>query len=244
MTASRSLETSGGRPGDERTEASPEIPVGGQLAASPVMVQSAACSTQLCVTRHGETDWNRTGVLQGWIDVPLNDTGRQQAREMAEALDGFGLSTVCTSPLRRSAETAEIICEAWEMAPPIPYEGIKERHFGVIQGVPKSELLVTHPGLHQEIVRRNPACHFDEGECIDRFADRVLDALQAIARDHAGQRVLIITHGWVMDVITRHIRGLPRDAVLSMKRRNGESLWIAVHSGAHFSEIPAPSGTP
>lgn len=198
------------------------------------------CPTKLCVTRHGETDWNLSGVLQGWIDVPLNDNGRAQSREMAEALKAFDFASVCTSPLRRSAETAEIVCDAWGLAPPTAYQGIKERHFGLIQGVPKSELSLTHPGLHQEILRRNPACHFDEGECIDRFADRVLDALQAIAHDHAGKRVLVITHGWVMDVITRHIRGLPRDAVLSMKRKNGESVWIEICPGARFSEIPTP----
>ncbi len=203
----------------------------------------AQCPTLLCVTRHGETDWNISGILQGWIDVPLNDTGRQQARDMAESLKRFGFSSVCTSPLRRSAETAEIICEAWNLPPPTLYEGIRERHFGLIQGVPKSELSVTHPGLHQEILRRNPACHFDEGECIDRFADRVLDALQDIAHAHAGDRVLAITHGWVMDAITRHVRQLPRDTVLGMKRKNGESLWIEVCSGGRFSEVTAPSAS-
>lgn len=198
------------------------------------------CPTLLCVARHGETDWNISGILQGWIDVPLNDTGRQQAHAMAESLQAFGFSAVCTSPLIRSAETAEIVANAWELPPPVRYEGMKERHFGLIQGVPKSELSVTHPGLHQEVLRRNPACHFDEGECIDRFADRVLDGLESIAREHAGQRVLVITHGWVMDAITRHIRQLPRDAVLNMKRKNGECVWVRVCAGPHFSEVPPP----
>ncbi|HYN78055.1 MAG TPA: histidine phosphatase family protein, partial [Lamprocystis sp. (in: g-proteobacteria)] len=46
--------------------------------------------TVICVTRHGETDWNISGILQGWIDVPLNDTGRRQALELAESLGGYG----------------------------------------------------------------------------------------------------------------------------------------------------------
>ncbi len=93
--------------------------------------------------------------------------------------------------------------------------------------MPKSELLISHPGLHQEIVRRNPACPFEEGESVGHFADRVLAALEEIAHTHAGTRVLIITHGWVMDVITRHLRRLPRTAVLDLKRKNGESIWLA-----------------
>lgn len=193
--------------------------------------------TVLCVTRHGETDWNIAGILQGWIDVPLNDTGRRQALELAQSLAAFGFCGVCTSPLRRSAETAEIIADAWGMPPPTAYDGLQERGFGVIQGMPKRELSVSHPGLHQEIIRRNPACHFDQGESVDHFADRVIAALHDIARQHAGSRVLVITHGWVMDVITRYAQGLPRTAVLDLKRKNGESVWLAGVAGSPFAVV-------
>lgn len=196
--------------------------------------------TLLCVTRHGETDWNLTGVLQGWLDVPLNERGREQAREMAVALASSGFAAICTSPLRRSTETAEIIAAGWGLATPATYDGIKERHFGVIQGMPKRELAITHPGLHEEIQRRNPACLFEGGEAIDTFTDRVLAGLAQIAADHPTQRALVITHGWVMDAITRHIRDLPRDRILQMKRRNGESVWIAAGPGMRLREVPAP----
>lgn len=194
----------------------------------------------LCVTRHGETDWNLTGVLQGWIDVPINDRGREQARDMAAALAPYEFNAVCTSPLRRAAETADIIAGAWGLPPAQAYAGIKERHFGLIQGMPKSTLAMTHPGLHEEILRRNPACPFPGGEDANGFADRVLAGLLAIALDHRGQRVLVMTHGWVMDAITRQLRGVPRDTVLGMKRRNGESVWVAVGGGPTFTEVPAP----
>lgn len=194
-------------------------------------------STQLCITRHGETDWNITGILQGWLDVPLNDNGRRQSFEIADSLAPWGFSAVCSSPLRRCAETAEIVASAWGLGSPELYEGLKERNFGQIQGMPKRELAQSHPGLHQEIIRRNPACHFDDGETLDHFADRVLDALHAIAERHGGQRVLIITHGWVMDVITRHVRNLQRTAILDMKRKNGESLWLGIDSELRFFEM-------
>ena len=193
-------------------------------------------ATRLCVTRHGETDWNISGILQGWIDVPLNENGRRQALELAQTLAGCGFSMVCTSPLRRSAETAEIVAGAWGLPPPAPYEGLKERHFGLIQGMPKNELSISHPGLHAEILRRNPACDFEQGESLDHFADRVLDGLRDIASQHCGTQVLVITHGWVMDVITRHVRHLPCTAVLDMKRKNGESLWLTCTSESTLSE--------
>ena len=196
-------------------------------------------ATKLCITRHGETDWNITGILQGWIDVPLNDNGRRQARELAETLADCRFPCVCTSPLRRSAETAEIIAAVWGLPPPLVYEGLKERHFGHIQGMPKSELQISHPGLHQELMRRNPACLFEDGESVDHFADRVRDALVDIARDHAGTRVLVITHGWVMDAITRQIKQLPRTTVLDMKRKNGESVWLLHQADDTFIESDA-----
>jgi probable phosphoglycerate mutase len=184
--------------------------------------------TKLCITRHGETDWNIAQILQGWIDVPLNDTGRRQAYELAETLADAGFSQVYSSPLQRAAETAEIIAEVWKLAPPALHDGLKERFFGAVQGKPKSELLISHPGLHQEIMRRNPAARFDDGETLDHFADRVLDALLDIGHRHPGARILAITHGWVMDVITRHVMQLPRTAVLGIKRKNGESIWLEI----------------
>ena len=62
--------------------------------------------TTIVLVRHGETDWNRERRFQGHADMPLNDTGRRQARELADALRDEGLSAVYTSPLRRASETA------------------------------------------------------------------------------------------------------------------------------------------
>ncbi|RKT43710.1 histidine phosphatase family protein [Thiocapsa rosea] len=211
--------------------------------------EDAPASTTICVTRHGETDWNITGVLQGWIDVPLNDNGRKQAFEMADAFKDAGFSQVWTSPLSRASETARIVAEVLKLPFPVHSEGLKERNFGRVQGMTKQDLSVLHPGLHADIMRRDPACHFDAGESPDQFADRIVAALHEIARRHPGERVLAMTHGWVMDVITRHVRQLPRTLVLDMKRKNGESLWLAVTEGSVCSVcdtgdgMQAPSGS-
>ncbi|MGB0129897.1 MAG: histidine phosphatase family protein [Rhodocyclaceae bacterium] len=185
-------------------------------------------STILCVARHGETDWNTAGILQGWIDVPINANGRQQAYELAENLGRWRFQLVFTSPLRRASETASIVAEILGLPPPLIAEGLRERNFGLAQGKPKSELSATDPNLYREILRRNPACEFEQGETMDEFADRVLDSLKEIANRHAGARMLVITHGWVMDVITRHIGHLPRSTVLNMKRKNIECVWLEI----------------
>lgn len=187
--------------------------------------------SRICIARHGETDWNAAGILQGWMDVPINEKGRGQALELAESLAGKGFSCVYASPLRRARETADMIAQRLELPVPSFHDGLKERHFGHYQGIPKEELAVTHPEVLEEITSRNPAGHFEGGESMDHFADRVIHALGDIADQHEAETVLVVTHGWVMDVITRHVQGLPRSTVLNIKRKNIECLWLEVMDG-------------
>ncbi|MDP2368054.1 histidine phosphatase family protein [Rhodoferax sp.] len=183
-------------------------------------------AAHICIARHGETDWNKSGILQGWLDVPINPHGRRQAHELAATLTAAGFAAVWTSPLARARETADIVATALGLAPPTCHDGLKERHFGAVQGIPKNELAEYNPALYEQILRRNPAAQLVGGESMDEFADRVHGALMEIGARHRGGRVLVITHGWVMDVVTRHISGVPRDAVLHLKRQNGECVWV------------------
>lgn len=64
---------------------------------------------KICLVRHGETEWNSEGILQGKTDIPLNDLGIQQAEECADYLSQFQWDVVITSPLKRAKQTAEII---------------------------------------------------------------------------------------------------------------------------------------
>lgn len=131
----------------------------------------------------------------------------------------------------RALESAQIIANELNLPAPRCHDGLRERHFGVIQGIPKSELAELNPVLLQQILKRNPATDFEGGESMNEFADRVLAALADIATQAAsgeGEPALIISHGWVLDVVTRHIRHLPRNALLGVKPRNGETLWLKV----------------
>ncbi len=196
-------------------------------------------TAQLCIARHGETDWNKSGILQGWLDVPINAHGRTQAAVMAQTFARQGFDAVWTSTLVRARETAEILSLALQLAAPRSHAGLKERNFGAIQGIPKSELAEFNPTQLEQILRRNPAAQFVGGESMDEFADRVLGALSDIGVCHPGQRVLVITHGWVLDVLTRHIGGLARHAVLPVKPGNGDSLWVDVQAGSVRSPVAA-----
>jgi probable phosphoglycerate mutase len=193
-------------------------------------------TTKICVARHGETDWNSAGILQGWLNVPLNDNGRRQSLELAQSLAHLRFSRIYTSPLRRAAETAEIVADWMQLPEPIHHEGLKERNFGKAQGRPKAELVESDPELMREIVTRNPAYHFDGGESPDDFADRVLGGIRDIGAQNAGARVLVITHGWALDVVTRHVRDLPRTALLDAKCKNIHCLWIRASGASAMRE--------
>lgn len=103
----------------------------------------------------------------------------------------------------------------------------------------KTELAEVNPVLLEQILRRNPQATFIGGESMDEFADRLLNAFADIGHHHAGQQVLVITHGWALDVVLRHIAGLPCTAVLHEKPKNGESVWAAVKQRAMTARHPA-----
>ena len=94
---------------------------------------------KLYLVRHGETDWNAKGILMGQTDIPLNDTGIQQAEALRNKIAARGLEfdAVYASPLQRTAKTAEIIAPDF---PIIFHDALKERGIGQLAGHPTSEL--------------------------------------------------------------------------------------------------------
>jgi broad specificity phosphatase PhoE len=89
--------------------------------------------TTLLLVRHGETDWNAEGRLQGHTDMPLNDLGRRQARALADELAGDGIEAVYSSDLARASETAEIVAE--RLGLPVGLDpDLREKDWGTWEG--------------------------------------------------------------------------------------------------------------
>ena len=87
--------------------------------------------------RHGQTDWNLKGMIQGWTDIPLNETGHAQARSAISILSGKGISRIVSSPLIRAHKTAKII-NAHLNVPLLIIEGLRERSLGALEGTVKT----------------------------------------------------------------------------------------------------------
>lgn len=95
--------------------------------------------------RHGQTDWNRDGRLQGSSDIPLNDTGRAQAVETAAVLADQGLSAIVSSPLMRARETARIIAEILDIDLGSTYDDLIERDYASLEGAVPTEQIPDEP---------------------------------------------------------------------------------------------------
>jgi broad specificity phosphatase PhoE len=142
--------------------------------------------TTILLARHGETEWNRTGRWQGWADPPLNETGRAQARLLAEQLRAVPFDAVYSSDLLRAHETAEIVAGPHGV-PVVTEPGLREIDIGSWSGMTLSE-----------IEERFPHGRRADGETREDHTARVLAAVEAIARDNPGRRILLVTHGGTM----------------------------------------------
>jgi probable phosphoglycerate mutase len=139
--------------------------------------------TTILLARHGETDWNKEGRWQGWADPPLNDTGRAQARGLAERLRATPFDAVYSSDLRRARETAEILA-APHAVPVVVDPGLREIDVGSWSGLTRAE-----------IRERFPDGSRPDGETHEEHGTRVRAAVVAIARANEGRRILIVAHG-------------------------------------------------
>lgn len=141
--------------------------------------------TDLYLVRHGETEWNRQRRIQGLTDIPLNATGREQARLTGMLLTRRPISRVVASPLGRARETAEIITAELGLDAPELREAFVERNYGAAEGL----------SFHEIDVRYPPGVDVPGRESREEVAARVIPALQSLAAEHAGEAIVVVSHG-------------------------------------------------
>ena len=164
-------------------------------------------ATELVVVRHGETAWNLLGKQQGQLDAELSETGVEQAERMAEALAQERFDHLYTSDLGRAARTAEIIARRLGLAV-VTDARLRERHLGAMQGSTIEQFKEKHP---QEYVRfRSGDVDYclPGGESIRQRCERSVACIEELAGRHAGERLVIVTHGGILDCFFRRAAGL------------------------------------
>lgn len=189
----------------------------------------------LYFVRHGETEWNRTRRLQGQIDTPLNDTGREQAARNGRTLATLGLDLgsmpFVASPLSRCTETMEIIRENAGL-PRSGYatdDRLKEIHFGHWQGAFWPEVPSLDPEGHAQREKDHFAWRPRGGESYADLTARTAEWLSEIGED-----TVCVAHGGVSRALRGHVLGLdtaevpelpvPQDKILVLKA--GGMAWV------------------
>lgn len=164
--------------------------------------------TQFILVRHGETDWNRQGRIQGWLDSPLNARGIAQAESVAARLHREPFDRLVCSDLGRARSTAEIV--AARTGHRVHADArLRERHYGVFQGMTRAEARAAHPEAYAEYEAEDVEHAMPGGETTRACFERNLACLEELATRHAGQRIVVVAHGGVLDGLHRHALGLP-----------------------------------
>ena len=195
-------------------------------AARPQAAQLAQAGTlRIYLARHGETDWNTQGRIQGWTDTPLNATGREQAIQLKSRLIGIPLDAAYSSTLSRSRETAELAYGAARLS---RLPELRERNMGKYQGQVTSD-----PQIEPEYNRRRwmPDDSLDGGESLNVFEQRVGTAIARIRREHPGGNLLVVGHGFTNQMILKQLFNLNLDQTRGITQANDELYLIELQQG-------------
>ncbi|MCA3238785.1 MAG: histidine phosphatase family protein [Curvibacter sp.] len=187
-------------------------------------------ATRILAIRHGETAWNVDTRIQGHLDIPLNDTGRWQAKRLARALAARDpIDAVYSSDLQRARDTARAIAQA-AGAPMALHTGLRERGFGMFEGKTYSEIEQTWPEESAQWRRRTPDWAPAGGESLLQVRERILHTLRELTAPHAGQQIVLVAHGGVMDQLYRLASGQDLQAPRTWQLGNtavNRLLWTA-----------------
>lgn len=154
--------------------------------------------------RPGETDWNRLGRWQGWAAVPLNEHGRQQARQLALYVRNIGLSALYTSDLKRAVETAAILAQELGFTPVLDSR-LRERNIGAWQGLTRDEMCAWYPDEYARLLDDPDNFKVPGGESRREVRERALQAFNGLLTQDNGETVGVISHTTAIHALLREL---------------------------------------
>ncbi len=159
-------------------------------------------TTRIIAIRHGETAWNVDTRIQGQTDIGLNEKGHWQARQAAAALADETIAAIYTSDLSRAHDTASAIGQVLGLTPQ-PETGLRERAFGIFEKRTWAEIEHLWPEEARRWRERVPDWAPAQGESLLALRERIQNLTHALAERHAGEQIVLVAHGGVMDVLYR-----------------------------------------
>jgi broad specificity phosphatase PhoE len=193
----------------------------------------------LFLFRHGETDWNREGRLQGHVDTPLNATGLAQAEALARQLCAHRLDAVVSSDLTRALTTARIVAEACGV-PLLVDAGLRETDIGAAEGLLWADVRARFGEL-TERWHFDPAAAFPGGETGLATLTRGLAALRRCAQSYPYRRIAVSTHGAMVRQLVNRASPSASPPVRARNARLFVLEYEPARDGLTLAEAVAPS---
>jgi len=150
-------------------------------------------SKNIYLVRHGETEWNNRGLIQGHCDIPLNERGIEQARRLANRLKDLSIQYICSSDLQRARHTAEIIANEKQLQVNT-YKQLRERDFGKLEG---KEYRFVQSELKQGSLYGV--------ESLQLMKKRAMSFLHSLIREVEGDHILVVSHGGLINSVIHEI---------------------------------------
>jgi 2,3-bisphosphoglycerate-dependent phosphoglycerate mutase len=182
---------------------------------------------KLILIRHGQSIWNLENRFTGWVDVPLTETGKDEARKAAQHLRGIHLQVAYTSALSRAQTTLAIILDELGLdVPVIRDQALNERFYGDLQGLNKEDTAKRYGADQVKIWRRSYDVPPPGGEALKNTAERTLPFFErCIMGDiRQGKNVLVVAHGNSNRSIVMMLDNLSKEAVIELNLETGVPL--------------------
>lgn len=163
--------------------------------------------TRFYLIRHGETEWNKQGIYQGWTDIELSEEGKQQAKLLGERFRHIELDAIYVSPLKRAIATAEPVAKV-KGIPVILDEHFKEINFGEWEGSSVPQLTEKYGEPFSNFFE-DPFAHPFPGEgSFENVKNRSIAGFEGLLQKHKGQTVGIVSHGGLLRVLIMTLMGM------------------------------------
>ena len=177
------------------------------------------------IVRHGETEWNAQGRIQGHTDISLSDIGIQQSRLVAQRLAGVSLDVAYSSDLARAWHTARIVLDQRDV-PLNSNEGLRERFYGVFEGLTVEERQAQFPDEFAASLIKDLEFASPGGESALGTLRRMTGVIGEIKERHLNETVLIVGHG-----------GSLRSAIIALMELPPEATWRFVMANCSLTVI-------
>lgn len=176
------------------------------------------------LVRHGQTAWNRENRVQGHADLPLDELGQAQARQLGAFFAPFHLRGIFTSHLQRSRQTAAAIAAGNGHGDPVVDRALAEMSLGAWEGLTPEEIDHRFDGAYQQWKIAPSRVHIPDAEALEAFRSRVRTALRAIVERLGEGEHVIVSHGGVIAALLADLLDADYDAMLRRLRLDNAGI--------------------